>query len=83
MIAGVGTNATQHSIELARNAAKIAYEQAGIGPSDLDLVELHDCFATAELVHYDNLMLCEEGGAADFFNSGATWRDGSMPVNMA
>ncbi len=68
---------------LTRNAAKIAYEQAGIGPSDLDLVELHDCFATAELVHYDNLMLCEEGGAADFFNSGATWRDGSMPVNVS
>ena len=53
---------------LTRNAAATAYEQAGIGPSDLDLVELHDCFATAELVHYDNLMLCEEGGAADFFN---------------
>ena len=68
---------------LTRNAAKIAYEQAGIGPSDLDLVELHDCFATAELVHYDNLMLCEEGGAVDFFNSGATWRDGSMPVNVS
>jgi len=68
---------------LTRNAAKIAYEQAGIGPSDLDLVELHDCFATAELVHYDNLMLCEEGDAADFFNSGATWRDGSMPVNVS
>jgi len=68
---------------LTRNAAKIAYEQAGIGPDDLDLVELHDCFATAELVHYDNLMLCEEGGAADFFNSGATWRDGTMPVNVS
>ena len=68
---------------LTRNAAKIAYEQAGIGPADLDLVELHDCFATVELVHYDNLMLCEEGGAADFFNSGATWRDGSMPVNVS
>ena len=48
---------------LTRNAAKQAYEQAGVGPTDLDLVELHDCFATAELVHYDNLMLCEEGGA--------------------
>jgi acetyl-CoA acetyltransferase len=68
---------------LTRNAAKQAYEQAGIGPEDLDLVELHDCFATAELVHYDNLMLCEEGGAADFFNSGAPWRDGSMPVNVS
>ena len=44
---------------LTRNAATQAYEQAGVGPDDLDLVELHDCFATAELVHYDNLMLCE------------------------
>ena len=68
---------------LTRNAAKQAYEQAGVGPQDLDLVELHDCFATAELVHYDNLMLCEEGGAVDFFNSGATWRTGSMPVNVS
>jgi acetyl-CoA acyltransferase len=68
---------------LTRKAASIAYEQAGVGPADLDLVELHDCFATAELVHYDNLMLCEEGGAADFFNSGATWRDGSTPVNVS
>ncbi|HKH88793.1 MAG TPA: thiolase family protein [Acidimicrobiales bacterium] len=68
---------------LTRNAARIAFEQAGVGPEDLDLVELHDCFATAELVHYDNLMLCEEGGAADFFNSGAPWRDGSKPVNVS
>jgi acetyl-CoA acetyltransferase len=68
---------------LTRNAAKQAYEQAGVGPSDLDLVELHDCFATAELVHYDNLMLCEEGGAVDFFESGAPWRTGSTPVNVS
>jgi acetyl-CoA acetyltransferase len=68
---------------LTRIAAKQAYEQAGVGPEDLDLVELHDCFATAELVHYDNLMLCEEGGAVDFFNSGATWRDGRLPVNVS
>jgi acetyl-CoA acyltransferase len=68
---------------LTRNAAGTAYEQAGIGPKDLDLVELHDCFATAELVHYDNLMLCEPGGAVEFFKSGAPWRDGSMPVNVS
>jgi acetyl-CoA acyltransferase len=68
---------------LTRNAATLAYEAAGVGPADLNLVELHDCFATAELVHYDNLMLCEQGGAVDFFNSGATWRDGSMPVNVS
>ncbi len=68
---------------LTRNAARQAYEQAGVGPQDLDLVELHDCFATAELVHYDNLMLCEEGGAVDFFESGAPFRDGRMPVNVS
>jgi acetyl-CoA acetyltransferase len=68
---------------LTRNAATQAYEQAGVQPSDLDLVELHDCFATAELVHYDNLKLCEPGGAVDFFNSGATWRDGTTPVNVS
>jgi len=68
---------------LTRNAATQAYEAAGVGPSDLDLVELHDCFATAELVHYDNLMLCPEGEAAAFFESGATWRDGPTPVNVS
>ncbi len=68
---------------LTRMAARQAYEKAGIGPDDLDLVELHDCFATAELVHYDNLMLCPEGGAVDFFKSGATWRTGKMPVNVS
>ncbi|HMD94196.1 MAG TPA: thiolase family protein [Trebonia sp.] len=68
---------------LTRQAAGQAYEAAGVGPEDLDLVELHDCFATAELVHYDNLELCEPGGAVDFFNSGATWRDGKTPVNVS
>jgi acetyl-CoA acyltransferase len=68
---------------LTRNAAKQAYEQAGVAPEDLDLVELHDCFATAELVHYDNLMLCKEGEAVPFFESGATWRDGETPVNVS
>jgi acetyl-CoA acyltransferase len=68
---------------LTRNAAQQAYESAGVGPEDLSLVELHDCFATAELVHYDNLMLCEPGGAVDLFNSGATWRTGGTPVNVS
>jgi acetyl-CoA acyltransferase len=68
---------------LTRAAANRAYEQAGVGPEDLDLVELHDCFATAELVHYDNLMLCPEGGAVDFFESGTPWRDGDKPVNVS
>jgi acetyl-CoA acetyltransferase len=68
---------------LTRQAATTAYEQAGIGPEDLNLVELHDCFATAELVHYDNLGLCEPGGAIDFVRSGRGWRDGTTPVNVS
>jgi acetyl-CoA acetyltransferase len=68
---------------LTRLAADRAYEQAGIGPHDLDLVELHDCFATAELLHYDNLRLCEPGGAGEFIDSGAPWRDGKIPVNVS
>jgi len=68
---------------LTRNAADQAYEQSGVSPEDLDLVELHDCFATAELVHYDNLGLCAPGEAVPFFESGATWRDGQKPVNVS
>jgi acetyl-CoA acetyltransferase len=68
---------------LTRDAAKRAYETAGVGPPDLDLVELHDCFATAELIHYDNLGLCEPGGAGEFIDRGAPWRDGSTPVNVS
>lgn len=68
---------------LTKRAARQAYEMSGVSPEDLDLVELHDCFATAELVHYDNLLLCPEGGAVDFFESGATWRTGKTPVNVS
>lgn len=68
---------------LTRNAATKAYESAGVGPEDLDLVELHDCFATAELIHYDNLGLCEPGAAGDFIDSGAPFRDGTTPVNVS
>jgi len=68
---------------LTRDAARRAYELAGVGPDDLDLVELHDCFATAELLHYDNLGLCEPGGAGAFIDSGAPWRDGRLPVNVS
>ncbi len=68
---------------LTRNAAAKAYEIAGVGPEDLDLVELHDCFATAELIHYDNLGLCERGGAGDFIDRGAPFRDGTTPVNVS
>jgi acetyl-CoA acetyltransferase len=68
---------------LTRNAADKAYELSGVDPADLDLVELHDCFATAELVHYDNLRLCEPGGAGKFIDERGPWRDGTTPVNVS
>jgi acetyl-CoA acyltransferase len=68
---------------LTRQAADRAYELAGVDPQDLDLVELHDCFATAELIHYDNLRLCEPGGAGDFIDSKGPWREGRIPVNVS
>ncbi len=65
---------------LTKNAAKIAYEQAGIGPEDLSQVELHDCFATAELLHYENLGLCGEGEAGKHVASGAPWIGNKVPA---
>jgi len=68
---------------LTRQAADQAYEAAGVAPQDLDLVELHDCFATAELCHYDNLRLCPEGGAGEWIDRRGPWRDGQTPVNVS
>jgi acetyl-CoA acetyltransferase len=68
---------------LTRNAANKAYETAGVDPQDLDLVELHDCFATAELIHYDNLSLCAPGEAGKFIDEGGPQRDGRIPVNVS
>ena len=59
---------------VTRNAAKEAYEKAGIGPEDLRQVELHDCFATAELLHYENLGLCGDGEAGKLIDEGETYR---------
>ncbi|ALJ16451.1 thiolase family protein [Sphingopyxis macrogoltabida] len=64
-------------------AAQRAYEMAGIEAKDLDLVELHDCFATAELLHYENLQLCGAGEANDMIDSGATALGGRIPVNVS
>jgi acetyl-CoA acyltransferase len=68
---------------VTRLAAKSAYEQAGLGPEDINLVELHDCFATAELLHYENLGLCGEGRAGQFIDEGHTTLGGKVPVNVS
>ena len=66
-----------------RLAAKKAYEMAGIGPEDLSLVELHDCFATAEILHYENLGLCKDGEAGRMLDEGQTALGGKIPVNVS
>jgi acetyl-CoA acetyltransferase len=66
-----------------RLAAKAAYDMAGVGPEDIDLVELHDCFATAEILHYENLGLCADGEAGRLIDEGETALGGRVPVNVS
>jgi acetyl-CoA acetyltransferase len=64
-------------------AAQGAYEQAGVGPQDLDVVELHDAAAPAELSLYEELGLCEPGGGPRLLESGDTRLGGRLPVNLS
>ncbi|MBL51918.1 MAG: thiolase [Candidatus Marinimicrobia bacterium] len=66
-----------------RKAAKEAYEMAGLGADDIDLVELHDCFATAEMLHYENLGLCNDGEAGRLIDEGEVELGGRIPVNVS
>ncbi len=66
-----------------QRAASTAYEAAGVGPDEIDLVELHDCFATAEILHYGNLGLCEPEDAGAFLDDGQTTLGGKCPVNVS
>ena len=66
-----------------QNAAYQAFEMAGTGVDDIDLIELHDCFATAELLHYENLGLCDKGEAGRLIDEGVTALGGKIPVNAS
>ncbi|MCH8257809.1 MAG: thiolase family protein [Proteobacteria bacterium] len=68
---------------VTRLAAKQAYEMAGVGPEDINLVELHDCFATAEILHYENLGLCKDGEAGRMIDDGDVALGGRIPVNVS
>jgi acetyl-CoA acetyltransferase len=74
MIKMVGSDMTKAA------AAKI-YEASGLGPEDVDVIELHDCFSANELITYEALGLCEEGKAGEFIDSGAQTYGGKVVVN--
>jgi benzoylsuccinyl-CoA thiolase BbsB subunit len=66
-----------------RAASAMAYEMAGIGPEDIDIVELHDAFAPGELLHYEGLGLCPKGEGARLVADKATSLGGRIPVNVS
>ncbi|MDQ4002401.1 MAG: thiolase family protein [Actinomycetota bacterium] len=70
-------------VAAAERAAKRAYELAGVGPEDLDVVELHDAAAPAELQIYEELELCAPGEGPELLASGATRLGGRVPVNTS
>jgi len=67
--------------DMTRAAARKAFDAAGIGPDDLDVVELHDCFAHNELLSYEALGLCSEGGGAHFVARGDNTYGGKVVTN--
>ncbi|MCW2271337.1 Beta-ketoadipyl-CoA thiolase [compost metagenome] len=67
--------------DMTRMAADIAYNQAGIGPKDVDVIELHDCFAQNELLTYEGLGLCAEGAGEQLVNDGDNTYGGRWVTN--
>src|SRR5262245_16819099 len=68
-------------VGMSQRAAKLAYEQAGVGPKDVDVIELHDCFSTNELVTYESLGLCKEGEGGKLIDTDQVTYGGKWVVN--
>lgn len=66
---------------MAERAAQQVYEMAGLGPNDVQVIELHDCFSTAELISYEALGLCKEGEGEKLVNDNACTYGGKWVVN--
>ncbi|HAC78874.1 MAG TPA: lipid-transfer protein, partial [Deltaproteobacteria bacterium] len=67
--------------DMTAKAAQQVYEQSGFGPEDVDVVELHDCFAANELITYEGLGLCAEGKAGEAIDEGRFTYGGKTIVN--
>lgn len=66
---------------VTQEAAKQAYEFSGIGPEDVDVAEVHDCFTVSELIHYEDLGFCKKGEGGRMVEKGATDIGGTVAVN--
>lgn len=71
------------SIPASVQAGEEAYAEAGVTPDDLDFAEVHDCFAIAELLAYDDLGFCERGEAGRLLREGVVDPDGELPTNTS
>jgi benzoylsuccinyl-CoA thiolase BbsB subunit len=69
------------SFDVGKKAADMAYEMAGVDPRDVNVVELHDAFASEEMVHYEDLSLCKKGDGVKFLRDGDAALGGKCPVN--
>ncbi len=67
--------------ELIQSSAREAYEMAGLGPQDIDVAEVHDCFSMAEITHYEDLGFCKRGEGGRLVEDRVTWLGGRLPVN--
>jgi sterol carrier protein 2 len=67
--------------DLTKQAARKVYEQSGLGPENVDVIELHDCFSSNELITYEGLGLCPEGKAGELIDSGANTYGGKVVIN--
>jgi acetyl-CoA acyltransferase len=67
--------------DMTRRAAQAVYEQSGLGPEDVDVIELHDCFSANELITYEALGLCAEGDGGKLIEDGAVTYGGQWVVN--
>ncbi len=66
-----------------RRAAEKAYRMAGVGPEDIQLAELHDCFTIAEIIALEDLGFCERGQGGHYTSEGCTLPTGPRPVNLS
>ncbi len=69
-------------LTVAREAGRQAYAMAGIGPKDIDVAEVHDCFTIAEMMAYEDLGFAEEGQGKELIRAKETYKEGSIPVNV-